>query len=39
MPCKQITDPTMNIWTFFVIRRRLRAPSENRNELVRLAFV
>jgi uncharacterized protein YjiS (DUF1127 family) len=34
-----ITNPTMNIWTFVVIRRRLRAPRENRNELVRLAFV
>ena len=33
------TNPTMNIWTFVVIRRRLRAPRENRNELVRLAFV
>ena len=35
----QLTYPTMNIWTFVVIRRRLRAPRENRNELVRLAFV
>ncbi len=34
-----LTNPTMNIWTFVVIRRRLRAPRENRNELVRLAFV
>ena len=35
----KFTNPTINIWTTVVIRRRLRAPRENRNALVPLAFV